>query len=375
MTWLPFSDAARLKMTQSHQPVSRADILHDGKPTYSLQVAAGKVSVDADRPVRRSMTATLIDPTGVLTEGDVEDLLDPYECEVALWTGVRVAGVDELAPQGVFGLTSRTVSDGAEGLAISIVGQDRTMGYQGPISSTLSINAGTSIEDAIARLLQTRNQGATLAAMNTGFFTGPLLYAPNTDVWRAASELASSVGGSLFHDRTGQCVFALDGPASDTPVRVWEQGDGLLLAVERQEDADTIHNVVIVESTSGLITARVEDTNPSSPTFSRGKYGRRPTDPIISPHIGSVIQAQQAAAARLAYELGRSETVQLEVVPDHALDVQEIVTVHRPAVGLTRRDLVVASFTLPLGPGSMSVGCRKSVLTADGRALPQIDDA
>lgn len=354
-------------MARSHTQVSRVEVWHSGKAVYALSINEGSVAIDADANVRRSVSATLVDPTGNLTRGDVGDLLNPYECEVAVYRGVRTDDGDELAPQGVFGLTSRKVADTSEGVAITITGQDRTMGFQGPMDSALSISAGTPVEEAIARLLGTRDPGVTLNALKTGFTCGPLLFSPDINVWDEAASLAASVGGVVYHDRTGQATFALSGPASPSPVAAY--GEDTLLTVNRSEDSDTIRNVVVAESTNGLIRVVVEDSDPSSPTYARGRR-RRPA-PLISPHFGSVDQARQAAAARLAYELGRSETVSFTATANPAQDVQENITVNRPRLGMNYRGLSVATVTMPLGArADMTVGCRRSTLAMDGRVLP-----
>lgn len=389
-----------------HTMSSRVEVWHGGQPSgYVLEVVSGSVQIDAERPVRSNLTATLIDPTGRLSTGDVEDILDPYECEIAPYRGVRVFttdigyiltpnsgfGVqafgtsgfgggeqtitanrnftDELAPLGVFGLTNRSVSDGPDGLTIQITGQDRAMGYQVPMANALAIPGGTPVEAAIVRLLSAVNPRLSVEAYATGETCGPLLFEPDIDVWAEARELAASVGASLFHDRTGQCVLAPSGPTSREPVFSWREGDGLLLSLDRAEDSDTIRNVVVAESLTGAIRVVVEDDDPTSPTYARGRYGRRVTT-IKNQHYQSVAQAQKAAQARLAYELGRSETVGFSAVPNPGVDVGDVVTVHRPRAGLSDRAFVVASLDIPLVvEGAMTVGCRRSVIAQDGRVF------
>jgi hypothetical protein len=347
------------------------EVWHSGKPVYVLTtVTDGHVTADADRSVRRNLSCTLVDATGALTQGDVTDLLNPYDCEVAAFRGVQVGSTIEYAPHGVFALTGRNVQDSPDGLVITLDGQDRTMGYQGPMVSALAISAGTPIEVAVQMLLATRNPGLTLRSMVTGFTCGPLLFSPAIDVWAEASNLALSVGASLFHDRVGQCVLAASGPASNTAVAAYSEGDGLLLDVSRKEDADTIHNVVVVESTSGLVRAVAEDTDPTSPTYAGGRYGRRPVT-ITNQHVGSPDQAAQAATSRLIYELGRSDTVTFDAVPNPASDVAEVVTVNRPRIGLSQRAVTVATLDMPLTVGNpMRVGCRRAVRAPDGTIMP-----
>lgn len=371
MAWSPFSDEARTLLTGPHTPVRRVEVWHGGRPVYTLDATGGSVSVDVDRPVRRNLSATLRDPTGELSKGDVTDLLNPYDAEVAVFRGVRTSLGDELAPQGVFSLTSRKVADTPEGLAVSLTGQDRALAYQGGMRSALAISAGTPVEVAISRLLAARQPGATLRAINTGFTCGPLLFKPDINVWKEATDLATSVGAALFHDRTGAPTLTGYGPTATTPVASYMEGDGLLLSVERTEDSDTVANVVVAESENGTIRVEVSDENPESPTYVGGRYGPRVADPLVSPYFGSIQQAQQAAAARLAYELGRAETVAFAIVPDPSRDETDNVTLHRPRIGLDHRAFSISTLEVPLDTKSeMPVGCRRNVLTQDGQVLP-----
>lgn len=396
-------------LSSSHTAVSKVDILHGGRPVHTLAVTGGSVTMDVARPVRSNLSCSLVDPTGQLTRGDVDDLLNPYDCEIAPHRGVRVVSsrtsvttdyvpnagfglqpfgtsgfggveatqtitsvvteTDTLAPLGVFQLTSRQVTDSDDGLKVQLTGQDRAMGYQGPMASALAISNGTPTEVAIQKLLSTRQPGLSLATTKTGFVTGPLLFGPDIDVWAEAQKLAESVGARLSHDRMGQAVLAMAGWQSDRPVARYAEGDGRLLSVDRSEDSDTIRNVVVAESADGTVRVEVSDLDPSSPTYSRGRYGRR-VFTLKNPYFGSVRQATQAAAARLAYELGRSEKVAFTAVPDPGLDVDDVVTVHRPRLGLVERGVVVATLEVPLAPTEpMRVGCRQSQLAQDGRML------
>ncbi len=370
--WSPEAWAA---LHGGHTAVTRVDVWHSGRHVYTLSATGGSVKAETGSPVSRSLTATLVDPTGRLSRSDAGDLLNAYECEIAPYRGVRLADDrDELCPQGVFGLTGKTVADGDDGLTISLVGQDRAMGYQGPLGRAVAISAGTPIETAIRQLLTTLQPGLAMNTLKTGFTCGPLYFGSDMDAWAEAQKLAQSAGAKLFHDRSGQLVLALAGSLSDRPVARYAEGDGLLLDVSRAEDSDTIRNVIVAENADQSIQVEVADTDPTSPTYARGRYGRR-VHTLKNPYFGSVRQAQQAAATRLAYELGRSETVSFTAAPNPGLDVDEVITVHRPRAGLVDRGLIVASLTVPLNIADggtwapMQVGCRQSRLAQDGRVL------
>lgn len=377
--WL-LSTAAGKTQAQSHTMVARVDVLHAGRVSATLTPTGGQVSADATRPVLRNLSCTLVDPTGSLSTGDLGDLLDPYSAELAAYRGlVLYRGTPqetiEWAPYGVYQLTSRGVpGDGS----ITVTGQDRAIMYQGGMTGALAIPGATPVETAVQRLLSTRNPGLTMLSWKTGFTCGPLLYSPDVDVWDEALTLAKSVGGWLHHDRTGRLVFGPTLPTSSRPVRRWAEGDGLLIDVDRQEDSDTIHNVVVVSSektaTGGVIQAVAEDANPSSPTYSRGRYGRRPTT-IVNPHISTITQAQQVASTELIRELGRSETVKATTVVDLAVDPLDVVTINRPRSGLAERGLVIDSLAVPLtADGAMTMQMRSSIIAQNGRVLDTADE-
>lgn len=367
----PSSGATRNQLAQSHTMCARVDVLHGGKPVFSLSPTAGSTTAQAGRSVMRNLSGTFADPTGSLSGGDIEDLLSPYECELAPYRGVLLVPSDPAtavwAPLGVFKPTGRNA--GGDG-QVDVTGQDRAIVYQGPMTGALAIAGGTPIEDAISRLASTRQPGVQVHAWVTGFTCGPLLYPPDIDVWAEMQKLAQSVGGWCYHDRVGELVFAPLLPTSTLPVARWAEGGGLLLSASRQEDSDTIHNVVVVQNSDKTITAVAEDLDPTSPTYSRGRYGRRVAPVITNEHVSSLEQAQQAANTELARELGRSETAKVTIVPDPTLDPLDAAVVHRPRVGLVERTLIVDSLEVPLTAGdAMTVNFRKYILTRDGSTL------
>lgn len=375
-----------------HTAIAKVEVWRSGKPVAILIPTSGSVPVEASAPVRRSLSCTLVDPTGELTVeeaeellpepptgdlvgGNVGDLLNAYECEIAVFRGVRVPDPtgdrDEYVSLGVFRLTGRQISDGSGGVTISLTGQDRAIMYQVQMSRALPINAGTPVEVAIRMLLGMVNPGVALNAMRTNHTVGPLLFQPTINVWTEAQKLAESVGARLYHDRNGELVLAPIGTASDFPVAEYVEGGRLLLDVDVSEDSDTVNNVVVAESEDGSIRVTVEDDDPSSPTYSKGKF--RKVFTLKNPYLNSIRQAIEAAVARLVYELGRSQKITVTVVCDPTRDVDEVILVHRPRSGLFRRSLVVAGINIPLAAkDSMSITCREARLSTSGQVLPDL---
>lgn len=362
---------AHSQLAQSHTVASRLDILQNGRKVAQLGLIDGEVDRAIRRPVMSNMTTSVVDPTGDYSDGDIDDLLSPYESEVMPWRGVMdpTTGYSEMVPLGVFRITGRDPNgDGS----VSITGQDRAIMYQGGMVGPTAINAGTPIETAIAMLLSKRNPGLVMHAWKTGFTCGPLLFASDVDVWGEALKLAESAGGWLWHTRTGELTFGHSAPSTIRPIDRYASGDGRLISVKPTENVDQVVNIVTAESTKtatgGVITATVSDDDPRSPTNINSAYGRHP-ETVTNPHIGSIDQAKQVASSKLTYNLGRSQVVVATTVVDAWKDPNDVVIFHRPKVGLYERPVTIEGLKTPLGKGQMSITGTRSVLTRDGRIL------
>ncbi len=366
----PMSGEARNLLSQPHTAVFKVDVLQSGRPVYTLDVVGGQVVTDADRPVRRNCGAQVIDPERNLTRRNIAQLLNAHTGEIMVFRGVLTSRGPEYVPQGVFQLTERAEEDDG---TLALVGQDRSIMYQGGMTSSLAIRGGTPVEEAIRRLLRSRNPGLSFYTQRTGFTCGPLLFSPDIDVWGEALKLAESAGAWLFHDRLGRLVFGRRTPTSPNAVIRYHPGSGMLIDAVRTEDSDTIHNVIVMQSGTtsggGIIQAVVEDLNPKSPTYARGRYGRRPLV-VTNPYIKSISQARQAGQQELVRELGRIEVVNAVVTPHPGLDVLDMATVHNPEQNLYDRGVTLATTTLPLSvTEAMPFSTRKSVITRDGQML------
>jgi hypothetical protein len=81
-----FRDAVRAP----HQHVARVEVLRDGAVIRTLDVHGGSVDADRSNRILRRFEATVADPTGELTPGDMRDLLAPFGTEVRLYRGARI---------------------------------------------------------------------------------------------------------------------------------------------------------------------------------------------------------------------------------------------------------------------------------------------
>ncbi len=367
---LPLTLAGQTELAQSHRMAVRVQVLHADRPVFELsgRMVGASVTASADRAIMRNLSGSLVDPEGTLSVTDAGDLLSPYDAEVKPWRGVVLpSGARDWVPLGVFRLTNSDISDGPDGTTIDLTGQDRALIYQVPLPGPVTIPAGTPVEKAIELLLAKVNGALQFQPWITKTTVGPLIYESDTQAWDAALTLAESVGGWLFHDRDGLCRLA----PFDTVSAPGQRFERTLLTVSKGEDADEIHNSVIMQSSDSGAVVRViaEDTDTLSPTYVNGRFGRRQIT-VTNPHLGTVQQAERAATARLVQELGRSQTVSWECVPDPQTDPGDVVIVHRPQAKVVNRQVVVASVSLALDvEGAMSVQGRRSIVGQSGQTL------
>lgn len=373
------SPAGAAVQAQTHTSASRVQVLHGGRVIHELSVYGSaeqeqdnrshllSSSVDAEvgRPILRTGTVSLVDAGGDLSLTDARELFSPYDAEFAVWRGpVLRSGAVDWAPLGRFRATQADTSDSPSGTVINLTLQDLSLIYDVNLPGPVTIPARTPAEQAIGLILSRVNRGFSWDPWRTGLTVGPLLYDSSDNALEAALDIAVSVGGWFHHDRLGEPILAPFGAATRAPSQRFAD---TLLSVSKGEDADEIYNSVLMrssDSAAGVVEGLAQDLNPNSPTYV-GRGIRQLT--VVNQHLATVDQAKQAAAARLLLELGRSETVSWECVPDVRTDPEDAVTVHRERAGVYERRVVVSALSLSLDvTGSMTVTGRRAVAGEEG---------
>jgi hypothetical protein len=348
----------------------RADVLsNDTVIASDLRVLSGQVQVDATAAVRRRMTATLIDATGATIPNDPTDYLSPYGYELRLWRGFHFkdGSPSELVPLGTFRLSaSKTSDDGAQ--VISLSGSDRARSVaRARFEQPYPVAAGTNYITAIQTLLQSRMPRLTFNSISTSAVTPVLLFDQASDPWAAANQMANSIGCQVFFDPMGVCIIRTEpNPAGAPLTYTYQDGvNGTMISIDNSLEDEGGFNGVVVDGESQNappVHSVVYDTNPQSPTFVNGPYGRVPYF-IKSQYIVTQSQADEAAAAALRRELGGTEQMTLTAVPNPAHDGDDRIHATRSKVGIDG-DYVIDSFSIPLQvENSMSITARKRQTT------------
>jgi hypothetical protein len=329
--------------------------------TTPLYVTGGNVSVDGAAAIRRICDLTLVDPTGALIpqSGTGIGPLAPYGIEIKISRGVQFTDESiELAPLGVFRVSANSVkeSDSAS-QTLSIHGYDRSRTIaRNKLTVEYIIAADTNYVTAIIDLLTSGWIGPRalqVLATPTAAVTPLLILEVGADPWAKAQEMAAAIGYELYFNGNGAVVLQpVLSPAESAVVKYSEGPASVLLDLNASLDDEDGYNGVIItgESTSIAVPVRGEawDSDPMSPTYYLGPYGRVPVFET-SPYVVTQMAADAAARARLQVLLGRSQQVGFSIVPNPAHEPGDVITVTRLKSGVSA-DYQLMAFDVPLLP-------------------------
>jgi len=216
-------------------------------------------------------------------------------------------------------------------------------------------SAVASIPLAVAgnAILQSRwSLVATNFSNVTDSLTAQVVYeaGDSSDPWASARKLFSDYGYDLNFDGNGT-ARAVPVPDPATASAVFDFGVGatnLVVGAESSGSFDAVYNGVIATGEGTGITTptrgEVWDTNPVSPTYYLGNYGKVPLF-YSSPLLTTTAIAQTAATTLLSKLKGRAYGLSWTVVTNPALEPLDVITMN---VKGTQYTAVIDSLTIPL---------------------------
>lgn len=318
--------------------------------TYPVQMLQGSVEISGNSAMRRKLSCTI--------RADI----DSPECDVfrteyrAEYGIVRPNGEVVWIPQGVF-----VIDDAQEvGLKqIKISGKDRWLRVQNARFLQPMTTSGLHLPVMISML-----RGADPRIQVSSYSTATARH--NTSVWerdrdKAILEMAKSIGADVYFNQLGVAEIRQQVDVGvGTPVWQIGGGDGgVLLDAQRQRKQGNTYNAMVVEGETAEGVPPVRSVayvnNPSSPINFGGTFGQRPKF-FRSSMITTQSQADDAAASMLSKATGIAKVLNVSSLPHPGLDAGDIINVE-VANGVWERH-VVDAFTLPLGPGEISISTR-----------------
>lgn len=342
-----------------HQIASRVDVLFDREVVVEgVAVSAGEVTYDRSAERLARLTVTVADPL-LLPIAD-DDILTPFGYELLVWRGIELPTGPELIPLGVFPIQS-TVADGVT-LISSITAEDRSrLVSDARFEDDYQIAAGTNYVTAIEDMIADGVDGLEFAFPSTTFTTPTLTFAAQEDRWAKAQEMARSIAMELLFDGLGVCTMRPEPTFSGEPVATIAEAVNMTNS-QVMLDRSTAYNRVIATSanasTGDVFRGVATDDDPSSPTYYGGPFGRKPRF-FSSEFIASDTQAESAAAAILASNIGVARSVNFGAVPDPRLECSDVVLLTREVLGLNTLH-IIDTLTIGLGADSSMSGTTRT---------------
>lgn len=329
-------------------------------PSVDFDITGGSVTADRTSARRRTFEMHLAAPSPELVPNFGDEMLSTtggYEFEV--WSGLVLPdGSEELFRQGIFTLTDVDVEDSGSSCTMTLRGEDRSRQVaRNRFTEPYVVAAGNGVE-RVRALVADRRPATQFWVVETSVEVPRLVLDAQADPWTEAQKLAESFGYEVFFDVRGHCVIQPE-PNSAFDDAVWGYAEGdtcMATKFRRASSNERAFNGKIVEgaSTYGITPAVgvAWDTNPHSPTYYLGAYGKVP-DFEVNERVATQAQANAAAAAGLQKVLGATEVIDIEMVPNPAQEEGDVVYLKRDRL---RMDLAVVlnRLTIPLGLGTMT---------------------
>lgn len=292
------------------------------------------------------------------------DLLAPFGNEIRAYRGVTFGDGSTDYSWQVFRGRVQTVSQSSDGTCTVMCSDRATDVIDNAFVTPQNSQPVNTVYEEFSRLVADAVPDAEFGASDSfATLVKPLTW--QYDRGSALDELATSVGAFWYALADGAFVMRRYPWTvnSATTVTLTDRPGGTVQGWDVARDRGSVYNVVTVtgERLNGdaPVHATASDDNPVSPTYVEGGFGVRSLlERLQTP--GSTGTAQSAANASLQNSIAPVETWRLDVVPDAAVELGDVVRVQ-----VNFRDVrqVVSGFTLPLDlSGNMTISTRSLVL-------------
>lgn len=327
-----------------------------------LTIQSGTVKVDSTQNIRRTCDLVVLGGSAfyqqLMTPGTVLDLA----------CGVSMGGVRELVP--VF---HGEVTDGKQdlgGYSISLSGGDMAVRLARNRFATAFTPGNVTRVAAIRAALQSSMPGATLVDLSSdrGVITAATSWASQASPVDVFSDLSKDGGTEVFQRPDGVWVLR-DRPVIDSGT-VWTLQRSLKTA-SRERPLDALYNAVVVTPSasdgSQTWTQQVVELTDATHPLHKSKIGFSPYF-WSSPTAGSAAAAVAAGQSILSRITGATQTLDLSLVANPALEGGDVVTVIAPAVGQEHAQAFrhfIDGFSFDLATGSMTASTRSTQVVTD----------
>jgi hypothetical protein len=347
------STAQRI-VVQSHSIKVRA-VAYGPYGTRPIPVSGGEVTSDTGSQVRRTAT---VNTSVTLWPVDPRSVIGVNGTEIQVDYGIVIPGVDDplWVPmiRGLLTKTSRERPIPSTGvLPLQLVDRSARVAEDRFEAPTQTV-AGALTTAEIRRLIQ-ETLGTSVLVSD---LTGSAQLAQRLDIARerwdeGVEPLADSIAAECYADPVGNFVIRPQPQLTDAAVWTISSGRGGNLIKRGDElSREGVYSGVVVsgERTDGTapVTATVWDTDPASPTYYLGPFGKKLRF-YSSPLLTTVPQCQATGAALLGRSKGNSQPA-LVAIPNPALEGGDVIILRDLGLVTTH---IIDKVVTPLSPSGL----------------------
>ena len=313
--------ASRVRVVPPGLTGTNPNLDDDGNVQNEITIAGGDVKLDATADIRGSLDMETTDPwpTGA------SDLLTPYGNEIFVERGIIFgSGAVQWVSLGYFRIDDVEQEDAPDG-PIHIVGKDRMAGIvDGDLEAPRQYTSGTSVQTVFTELVGEIYPGAVIQYdfdASTTLFTAS--HVAEEDRYAFLKAIVDSLGKVMYWDYQGR-LQVVTAPDPTLPVLDINHGrGGILVQLSRSlSRQDAFNAVIAIGEAAGEappVRGVAYDTNPKSPTYWFGPFGKVPVK-FSSSFITTPDQARVAAEAKLARSIGVPYSADFQSVVCAALE-------------------------------------------------------
>lgn len=342
--------------------------------TRDVSSDIGSLSIDRNRPIRRSFSLTLNNTKGDFTWG--EDKLFWIDKRIKLFIGLKYGNSIEYVPQGIFILNEPSDSHNFDGKQTTISCVDKMFlmtDKRGKMLYETTIEAGINVKDVIKILAQ--KVGETMFNFDSDISaTVPyeLTYQPQDNIYQAIKDLADFARADIYYDENGYLrLKKIDLNDLQNYPPVWkfsinDPSDRFYAGnIRKLDDGQMANHIMVLGGSSQTAITRYElKVTESDPLWQDSPYTIEKIGDILYFHNDGnpdpVITTDEEAKWRAKYELmkrlGYAESVSLTLAPHYLLDAGDVIELEDYNVS---GRYLIDSINIPLKPDVMTVECRK----------------
>lgn len=336
----------------------------------------GSISVDRNRPIRRSFSFTLDNTNGEFNWG--EENLVWIDKRVKVYTGFKLLnGEVEYIEQGLFIMSEPQDSHNFEGKKVTISGQDKAYlmtGNRGKLINELIIEEGANIGNTIKILAE--HVGETLFNLDPIDAVVPyeLTFQSGDNIHTAIEELALLARCEVYYDVYGYLrLKKIDLNEFEKYPSVWsykygDKSEKFYAGNVRTFDESNLANHIRVLGGSGQTAEVLYDleVTESVELWKDNPYSIEKIGRITHFHnngnpdglITTEDEAKWRAKWELMQRLGYAERLELNIAPNFMHDASDIIEIEDRENSVFGKYLI-ESFQLPLSPQLMTCSCVK----------------